>query len=406
MKKIFVLLCLFQLTITFAQINYISGYVVTKDGQKTNCFIKDKDWAFNPDSFMYRLTENGQTIEALPTDVEAFGAADGSFKFISRTIDIDVSNGRLDDLSDQRSPEFETKTLFLKTMIEGDANLYSYRTERYQRYFYSTSVLKLQQLVYKQYALNGVKIRENNQFKQQLKSNLRCASIVVDEYLILEYEEQALAQLFVKYNNCVGVGNTLYITVEEAKKEKSVAWKLKLGLNKSGVDIHTASDVYNTYIDKEYFFAVGTEFEYIFPFNKNKVSIFIDPFYQSYSGTNSKEYTYGQLDYLVEYSSIEIPVGFRYYLYLQDDLAVFANLSWYIFDIHLSGDAYIDSDNYAKDFQDDLASGQSYALGLGVNYKRFSLETRFVSKRNLLKTHSTFALEYQKVSYILGYRFL
>lgn len=406
MKKLLFLVCLFQASLTFSQINFVEGYVETNSGKKINCFIKDKDWAFNPDNFAYRLTADGEIIEGLPTTVKAFGTADGSFKFISKKVAIDISSDRLDELSHKRSPSFETQTLFLKVVVEGDASLYSYKNERFQRYFYSTPELDLQQLVYKLYALNGVEMRENKQFVQQLKNNLRCEAISEKEYLNADYKEKSLKKLFLAYNNSLGGIITTYEDSEQKEKEKNIALKLKLALNNSGVQIQTTRDVYNTDIEKENFFAVGAELEYVFPFNKGKFAMFIDPFYQSYSGTTQKEYSYGQIDYLVEYSSVEVPVGLRYYMFLTDDLAVFANVSWYILDIHLSGDAYINARNYDKDFQDDLSSKQNYAVGVGLNYKRFSLETRFLTKRNLIREFVAFSLDYQKTSFILGYRFL
>jgi len=59
MKTISTLIVLlFWITASFAQMEYEKGYLITNDLQRKNCLIKNEEWKDNPVEFSYKLTDN------------------------------------------------------------------------------------------------------------------------------------------------------------------------------------------------------------------------------------------------------------------------------------------------------------------------------------------------------------
>ena len=75
----------------------------------------------------------------------------GVSKYIKNTTNIDTSSSKINSLSEQRNPVFESKTVFLKVIISGKASLYKYSAPDLRRYFYSLNQGEITPLVYKKY---------------------------------------------------------------------------------------------------------------------------------------------------------------------------------------------------------------------------------------------------------------
>jgi hypothetical protein len=72
-----------------------------------------------------------------------------------------------------------------------------------------------------------------------------------------------------------------------------------------------------------------------------------------------------------------------------------------------SGISYYFKDaNPAKQRSVDIESASSASLGAGVEYNRFSLETRYYTTRNLLDNHPSEYADYSRFSVVLGYKFV
>lgn len=72
----------------FGQIRFKQGYFIDKQGNKTECFIEDRDWSFAPSTITYRLTESepGKTIELEKIAESTFDISpDSWYKFTSTT---------------------------------------------------------------------------------------------------------------------------------------------------------------------------------------------------------------------------------------------------------------------------------------------------------------------------------
>ena len=401
MKKstIFLLLVVFSFK-SFSQITYEKGYFINNTDQKISCLIKNMDWKINPVSIDYKLAENDESKTTHIKDIKEFSINDQS-KYIRATVDIDRSSENLDQLNFDRNPVFKKEQLLLKVLIEGKANLYGYNDENLQRYFYNKEDAKIEQLVYKIYFNEYKYVINNVTYQQQLLNNLTCENISLNDIKKVDYKKNDLVSFFVLYNNCVGVAQVNY---EEKIKRKVFNLTIRPGLNFSSLDIKGASATSrDTDFDQEMSFRFGLEAEFTLPINKNKWSVIIEPTYQSYKSEAERILHEGtineRIEYVkVDYTSIEIPIGFRYYMFINDDSKLFVNAS-FIFDI---------SNNDKIDFESgtDLDITSRNNLGLGIGYKyhdKYSLELRYQISREILGDYALWNSNYNTFSVIIGY---
>lgn len=410
MKKrlIFItLLSIFSLT-SYSQILFEKGYYINESNQKIECLIKNIDWANNPTKFDFKLTEQGETQKADIQFVKEFSVS-GVFKYIRATVKIDKSSENANNLDRERNPVFEEQQLFLKTLIDGSYTLYVYKETNLNRFFYRANAedSEIKQLVYKLYMVNGG-IATNDHFKQQLYTDFRDQGIAVNNVENLNYTQNDLEDFFIKLNK----SNNSNYTISESK-EKKILFNLsiKAGINSSSLSIknNKAPSYYSTDFGNKLIPKFGIEAEFILPFNKNKWSVIIEPSFQYFKEETTREVNSfsGGVTTNANYQSIELPVGIRHYLFLNDTSKLFVNISYYtLFDFN--GDSSIKqikkNDNITI-YDLNIQSKPSLALGMGYNYKnKYSVEMRYIGTRNVLNDYSNWDTDYKIISLIFGYK--
>jgi len=399
-KSLFFVLLVFFSVNSFSQISFEKGYFIDNSNKKTECLIKNMDWKINPTEIDYKLTENDESKTIYIKNIKEFSVNNQS-KYIRATVDIDRSSENLDQLNFDRNPVFNKEQLLLKVLVEGKANLYGYNDESLQRYFYSKEDKEIKQLVYKIYFNEYKYVINNVTYQQQLLNNLTCGNITLKDIKKVDYKKNDLVSFFVLYNNCVGGEQ---INFEEKVKRKVFQLTVRPGMNFSSLAIKAETPTSrDTDFDQEISFRFGIETEFILPFNKNKWSVILEPTYQYYKSEADRILHLGtdfeKTEYVrVEYNSIEIPFGFRYYMFLNDDSKLFVNAS-YIIDI--SGSDVID---YESGLDLDITSRNNLGLGFGYKFKnRYSLEFRYHTTRELLGNYVFWSSNYNTFSVIFGY---
>lgn len=122
MKKVLPIFILFIVTKGFAQIKFEKGYFIDNVGDKTECYIKNVGWKYNPVSIDYKLSLDAESKKVDIKYTQEFGFSKG-YIFKRAMVQIDRSKRKFDDLSLKRAPEFKTETVFLKLVVKGAANL-------------------------------------------------------------------------------------------------------------------------------------------------------------------------------------------------------------------------------------------------------------------------------------------
>jgi len=405
-KKIFIFLLTATSLFANAQVSFEKAYFINNSNQKINCLIKNAGWKNNPTEFYYKLSENSQQLLNNINNVKEFAFISGS-KYIRHNVGIDRSSDNINKLSTVKTPEFKQELLFLKLLIGGKVNLYSYHDGELQRYFYKTDISDIEQLIFKKYKTLENQIKTNNRYKQQLLNNLKCQTISLADVQNINYKQNDLLKLFQKYNECSNVQSVNYI---KRKKEDLFNLTIRPGISSASLNLeNTSLNLSKINFDNELSLRFGLEAEFILPFNKNKWAFLIEPTYQYYKA-EKKDVTYIQTetltrssDIIVDYASIEIPLSLRYYMFLNNESKLFFNLS-FILDVPLS--KTIDVVDTISIFFDDIeiASKPNFALGFGYNFKsNYSIEMRLGLNRDITNDIPNWLSNYTNTSLIFGY---
>ncbi|MGJ8549436.1 tRNA modification GTPase [Winogradskyella wichelsiae] len=392
-RPLLIILTAILSTQCFSQILFEKGYFIANNDQKTECLIKNIDWKNNPTNIQYRLSENAKQLQLTIADVKEFGIYDYS-KYVRSTVNIDRSSEDIDDLSQNRNPDFKEETLFLKVLVEGASNLYQYEDGNLYRYFYSIqNSNNIKQLVFKSYRLPGNLIRENNGFKQELLNVFDCEHIKTKAIEKLSYTKVDLVHIFIKYNAC---HNSKIVNYDENQRRDVLSLALRFGLNSSSYSMkNTMSSSRAIDFDNQLGLRVGLEAQLLLPFNKDKWALIVEPTYQYFK---SEKVGLSTSDINVDYTSIELPIGVRYYFFLNENSKLFINGS-YILDITKNSKI-----SYETGTVLDIKNSSN--LGFGLGYKqnnKYSLELRYHTSRNLLKYYQAYHSHYDTLSVILGY---
>ncbi len=399
MKKLFLLLIVSITLNCYSQISFESGYFIDNNNKKTVCLIKNLDWNNNPSKFEYKLSENSKPEKITINKVKEFGI-DNASKYIRSTILIDRSSESLNQMSFDKEPKFNEEVLLLKVLIEGKANLFLYQEGGLKRFFYNIDNSNIKQLIYKSYKTVDDRIGKNNTFKNQLWNELKCTTFDIGKLKNLKYQKKELTDFFIDYNECVNQQYTNYNNNNSKIDFFNIT--IRPGINSSNLSVKNNEFLseFQADFDNELTFRLGVEAEFILPFNKNKWAVMIEPTYQYYK---SKTKVSTQ-NIEVDYKSIELPIGFRHYFFLNKNSKLFINAS-FVIDISLDSEFTFDSEE-DLDLEGILKVESTNNLAFGFGYKhndKYSLELRYQTSRNILNNYVYFDSDYNTFSIIFGY---
>ncbi len=400
MKKVILLAGLALTGILQAQIQFEKGYFVDNSGKKSEVLIKNLDWKNSPTEFEFKTDGSSEIKKESIKNIQEFGI-DNEQKYVRKTVLIDSSSKQLNNLSYERKPEFKEETVFLKYVVDGKADLLYYENGDIEKFFFSTNDSEIQQLIYKPYYIDASSVAYNEDYKKQLIDNLNCGVNLTDVNN-LKYKSNDLVKVFLKYNEC---SNSSAINYNENYEERDLFnLTVRPGVNLSSFEISNSSFATSesNKFDNKVTFRIGVEAELILPFNKNKWAVFVEPTYQYYKAEKDFVVYQGQASEnirtrSIDYKSIEIPVGIRYYLFLNAKSKIFINAAYNI-DFEMNSSIYYDYQSY------NTSSASNFSFGAGYKYNdKFVVEFRTSTKRDLLQNNTVLNTGYRTSSIILGY---
>ncbi|AZB20095.1 tRNA modification GTPase [Chryseobacterium indologenes] len=400
MKKAALLAGLLAAGMHYAQIKFEKGYFINNSGEKKEVLIRNMDWKNNPVDFEYKTDTSSEIKKESINNVKEF-SIDGECKYLRATVMVDRSSMNLNSMSENKAPELQKETLFLKYIVEGKADLYYYEDGNLRRYFYNSETSEPEQLIYKAYYINEGSIGYNEDYKKQITEHLKCGSNGIPLQNIT-YTTKDLTKVFTQYNQCSGDLVADYTNYNV--KKNLFHLNIRPGVNFSSFKTthnYTWQSI-ETNFSSHTSFRIGLELEYVLPFNKNKWALFAEPTYQYYKG--SKEITenagtYFEYKYTAttDYKSIELPLGLRHYFFLGDRSKLFLNAA-YVIDFNMNSSIKFDRSEL------EVSSGNNFVFGAGYKYNdKFSAEVRVGTARTLLRNYVSIGSDYNTVSFILGY---
>jgi len=389
MKNLLTLLFIFCFTIfSYAQIKFEKGYFIDNSGKRKDCLIKNVEWKNNPKNVKYKLTESSVIKDLKINTIKEFSVDEVKYKRFK--LKVDSSKDNLQSMTADRDPVWKEELVFLRVLVQGKASLYFYK-DNVKRFFFSTNDIPIQQLIHKYYFMEGIFKVENNDFRKQLETKVNCknsSAIIFDN---INYKKKNLVNYFTKYNLCERID----ITYSEKKKAKNkIHFKIKPGLNFQSLTYEETGHLNEKVVidfENKTTFRFGIELEYIFPYNKNKWGIYIEPSYKSYENKKEVErkrllppWTTIQQTIDVSYVILELPIGIRHYLFLNKSSSLFINAA-YIF----NGKSKV----------------RSYYLGFGYEFnKKVNLEFRHYPNKNFFGKSIYGYSKYNNSSLIVGYQ--
>ncbi|ARV16561.1 outer membrane beta-barrel protein [Polaribacter sp. SA4-12] len=406
MKKILISAITILLSIcSYSQITFEKGYFIDNNNNKTECYIKNVGWLNNPTEFDYKTSLESEIHTTISVKLVKELTIYNQDKYIKRTLKIDRSSQNINNvLSYNRNPEFKTEEIFLKVLIEGNANLYAYKDSRNQRFFFKISNSPIEQLIYKNYLATGSIIKTNNYYKQQLTNRLKCKSITESNIEYLQYFQSNLEKIIIKYNNCMQPEGATNKQLIDKEKRDVFNLTFRAGVASNSLNTQNTSSLMKFDLGSQTNLKIGIEAEVILPFNRNKWALTIEPRYQSFNGEVEYENPNSPFTKImtVDYKSIEMPIGLRYYMFLNNNSKLFVNFN-YVIDFPLNSSIKIVSRDRVT-FEQEFETRYNSSLGIGYKYlNKYSVELNYGLSRNITGPHFDYISDYKSISLTFGY---
>lgn len=297
---------------SFSQIRFVPGYFVDEDGRRTDCLIKDWDKLSSPDQIDYKLTAESEPVTASAESFKEIRIAEKTY--VRAMVDVEISSVDRLDLSYSSTPEMEPRLVLLRKLNEGQAVLYSLWTEGKSLFFFSMDEgTTIKPLIHKLYTKGALKVYENVMFRQQLYNAFGTEKFKNEDYASLPYNNTDLLKLFNRYNGTVK-------QTGESKMKVNFGPFIEGGLCDCCIlDLSetSASPLFD--LGAMAILSAGIEAEFTLPIMRGKVRVALSPAFtkMSKSAPSSLEHGNGY-DESVNYSTLDIGISPRYYMYLKD----------------------------------------------------------------------------------------
>lgn len=372
-----IICCIFSMSV-LGQNSYRKGYFINQQNEKVEGYIMDEDSFFTPTQFLFKASID----QATPTNLNIDNASEVVINNIATysrlEVSVDESSSQQERLTRSRISSFVARTLFAKKLTQGTVALYELSTSEYQRFFVSKdgSVTSLE---FKYFLNSKMKIGKNLNYQKQLKEKFSCEG--TNNPTAIAYDRRSLVQYFKNYSRCKGYD---FKTLKEDRSEYvNALYKVKaeVALAMSSFSSTSGTEVEGISATA---LKVGVELEYVFAFNNNKWSVFVNPVWSSpneikmvtEAGTIAGPPSSGGVRIpvydtsTVSFSMFELPIGARHYLFIDKQNALFLE-GGLTYSMPIS-DSVVKTVNYKDELihESKLRSTTNFFVGAGYTFNR------------------------------------
>ncbi|RLZ11394.1 porin family protein [Faecalibacter macacae] len=363
MNKITLLLSLISLPL-LAQTKLEKGYIIDLNNQTIPVEIYYQDWAKNPNEIEAKI--NGELKKYTPKTIKEFGLENG-INYVSYNGKIDNSSQFYNRISETKQPEWVETSTFLKTTVNGPSKLYVHDNNTTITYFFSKEDGEIKPLIYKIYKETQTTTSKNEQFKNQLRSNVYCGDVNVNK---VNYTKNSLEKYFIDYNSCIT--NGAFKHNKDVSTKNIIEFGVQAGIRSEKNYVHyTSYDVENKFNGTSPTFGVNAEYQ--LPFLKNKYAIALEANYFHFKRQDVQASP--RFGLAIERKIIEIPIGIKYYIKNDNEHKVFLD-AFYNAKINLS-DANYTEVVYSESAKTEIANMSSFSIGAGYQWKNLGLKARY-----------------------------
>lgn len=394
LKKSLLLILLFLSIGIFSQLNYEKGYLINNRNEKSEILIRNEDWALNPKDFDYKISSGDKVLTGRIADVKEFGIYNFS-KYVRYTGLIDQSSDNVQIIDNDKNLKLVEKTVFLKQLVEGKRNLYSYNDDKIKKFFYSDASTPITELIYKRYYADEYRssLATNNEFRNQLAKSFS-GEETGQKLKTITYKTQDLTKFFKKYNDADSD-----TAVQPMESKSQLNFHVKPGIGFTSVklefpELPAANVNFATKISPRF----GLELEYILPFIRNKWALFTEPTYINYK--QKGENTLGN-PAEISYNSVDLPFGVRHYMFLNKTSRIFIEGSLNLADLSV-GDNYVRYFIPGTTVERQFGFRSSVNLGGGIGYS-YNNKIQISARYNSKNMGQYFDIKYSSFSLMASY---
>lgn len=366
-------------TTSFAQSNYLAGYLINNNLDTLKGLIDYRNWERNPTAISFKTSDGDIEKYYLPTDIKEFVVADEIY--VSAIVDIMTLDNFSGVLQYDAAIKTKKDTVFLQSLVIGDKDLLFLKDRDGIEQFYMQTDTSLMLLKYKKYLVEkdgGKAYAENKSFAGQLVYTFRDCADIRDKTRSLEYNKSNLTKLFVEYHKCTNQ------TIDFEKKKDKGGIKITALAGLSHYSVEIVSD--NYYLEEVPFtpstnFAAGICFDFILSRNLGKWSIAEELLYTSFE-------TGGHYDDVLNPATIEIAIdqlkinNMARYRTPAGKFNILANagisLAFGLHSVNIRHDESIFHPPADGPAIGIIRSGEvGFIIGTGLSYKAYSLQIRY-----------------------------
>lgn len=383
MKTKLTLLLLYVLSnsILSASVFQKKSSITMKDGKEVTGYIKFFPYRYTPNAIDFCEEEFGTYIRFTAKDIRGFRFENERY-ISANTQFFEIATNR-EKLKTDPKPTLSDSTIFLETILEGEKNLYVYKSSTFRFYYMSNGVIKpyIFNFFLKRGEQNETFLFENIEYKNQLNHNLGC-NLDIQSKPKSDYTKHFFKEL---YNRCYQQSET-YPTYEGNERKNQINLSVIAGISHSfSTDINT--EFQKSSFSSKSFFTPGIAVSWR---SKNKKFSFINELI--YLGKGSETYYhlnfrndeyFSDKDVSATYNNI---VVWNSYLHFPIQIAkneFFLNLGLNLTSC-TGGETYVDVyDQFYTQINADysyttnsFALEGGYLVGLGYAKNQFKFELR------------------------------
>jgi hypothetical protein len=301
-----------------SQENFVSGQIVALSGDTLQGTIDYRNWKKNPRSIVFSEKEGGlQTFS--PLDIRAFLVEKEIY--VGTMVEREISSTKLDQLSDNSTPELVPDTIFLQTLISGPKSLYYYKDQQNKDHFYLFRKGTFELLIHKKYLKAADMKRSvaiNPKYIGQLTTYLQDCPSVVTNMDLLAYEQASLTKLFVSYYECSPTTFDFF----RPKDKLNIRLSLMAGAFRASVNFKGGFPAYLLETDFSSYtnFSAGVSIDFYAPRDYQKWSVSNEFLYSTYQidgeyrfgDINAEDYELANMTFGYSYAKVNQLLRYRY----------------------------------------------------------------------------------------------
>lgn len=397
---------------TFAQRNYVPATIITLQKDSLPGYIDYRNWNINPAEIRFKTSPDAAVQTFMPSAVSGFRINSTNELYLSKWLKLDITPHTTDYLSNHTERVYKQDTIFAMQLVQGHLNLYEYTDEHNrEHYFYDGTDRQPEELKVVKQMINahslGTSLQTMDYYHEQLDLLFNDCQDARKRTAAAGYNEKALSNIFLHYNNCKGGGVATQTIVRTATKNK-VHFGIQVGFSQNTINFNGNHPLVAEGYKNDNSPLLGVWLDVPFSRGMRDFSLHSGLTYKSvktdWQGANSSgRYTERKFDF----SYVQLDLLFRY---------TYPKGKWHPFvNIGVAGAAalkatteqkvvYSPTDTDIKPAIDGPRKlEQSLIFGAGLEYNRFQLELRH-ARSNGFSSYSSLKVSVVSYQAMLKYR--